>query len=60
MNKSRAALIRKQEITIEGLQGVVNELLEENHELKQKLVAQYDEAHENQQPKGNTENWTST
>lgn len=59
MNQSRAALIRKQEITIEGLQVVVNELLEENYELKQQIITDYDDAHE-LQPIGKIVNWTST
>lgn len=34
--------VERMAMQIENLQGIVNELLEENHVLKQRLVAEYD------------------
>lgn len=59
--QNRAAVIRHQERTIEGLKGVVNELLEENHELKQQLIERYDAVPKNQSNmRGKDTQWIST
>ena len=59
--QNRAKVIRTQERTIEGLKGVVNELLEENGELKQQLIERYNSAHEvSRTMKGTNQHWIST